>query len=107
MGKEDRIKVEKTIVEALKTLPGELAGIYHPLSEMNEGTLRHVINDHPFLREFSCCKDWKLGRGVFQNGEKTFLVWICEEDHIRIISLQKNGNLPVVYRRLIQVSLGG
>ena len=48
-------------------------------------------------------KDWPKGRGIFLNHDKTFLTWINEEDHIRIISMQKGGNLAAVYQRLVKV----
>eukprot|EP00061_Rhincodon_typus_P009305 g32712.t1 len=33
------------------------------------------------------------------NDNKTFLVWINEEDHLRVISMQKGGNMKEVFRR--------
>ncbi|ORC88157.1 arginine kinase, partial [Trypanosoma theileri] len=34
--------------------------------------------------------------------EKTFLVWVNEEDQLRIISMQKGGNLKEVFSRLVE-----
>ena len=48
-------------------------------------------------------KDWPKGRGIFHNNNKTFLAWINEEDHIRIISMQQGGDLAQVYKRLVTV----
>merc|ERR1711913_157690 len=31
-------------------------------------------------------RDWPEGRGIFHNAAKTFLIWINEEDQLRIIS---------------------
>ena len=33
------------------------------------------------------------------NAEKNFLVWINEEDHVRVISMQKGGNMRAVFSR--------
>jgi len=33
------------------------------------------------------------------NNEKTFLVWINEEDHTRVISMEKGGNMKRVFER--------
>lgn len=33
------------------------------------------------------------------NDNKTFLVWINEEDHLRVISMQKGGNMKEVFNR--------
>ena len=40
-------------------------------------------------------RDWPEGRGIFHNAEKTFLVWVNEEDQLRIISMQKGGDVKV------------
>ena len=45
-------------------------------------------------------RDWPEGRGIFHNPAKTFLVWVNEEDEIRIISMQKGGNIGQVFTRL-------
>ena len=36
--------------------------------------------------------DWPESRGIFHNNEKTFLVWVNEEDQLRIISMQPGGD---------------
>ena len=36
---------------------------------------------------------WPKGRGIFHNTEKTFLMWVNEEDHLRIISMEKGTNV--------------
>ena len=33
------------------------------------------------------------------NNDKTFLVWINEEDHTRVISMEKGGNMKRVFER--------
>ena len=43
-----------------------------------------------------------LNRGIFINRNKTFVVWINEEDHVRIISIQKGSNIKQVYARLVK-----
>ncbi|CAJ0594479.1 unnamed protein product [Cylicocyclus nassatus] len=40
------------------------------------------------------------GRGIYYNDEKTFLIWVNEEDHVRIISMQKGSNVGQVLDRL-------
>merc|ERR1712152_26335 len=40
------------------------------------------------------------GRGIFHNEAKTFLVWVNEEDQLRIISMQKGGDVKGVFERL-------
>ena len=45
-------------------------------------------------------RDWPSGRGIFHNTEKTFLVWVNEEDQLRIISMQKGADILSVFTRL-------
>ena len=45
-------------------------------------------------------RDWPEGRGIFHNAEKTFLVWVNEEDQLRIISMQQGGDVKGVFERL-------
>ena len=57
-----------------------------------------------FLQDAGGYNDWPIGRGIFFNDNKTFLCWVNEEDHLRLISMQKGGDLASVYKRLINVS---
>lgn len=45
-------------------------------------------------------REWPEGRGIFHNDEKTFLVWVNEEDQLRIISMQQGADLHKVFERL-------
>merc|ERR1712146_260022 len=40
------------------------------------------------------------GRGIFHNAAKTFLLWVNEEDQMRIISMEKGGDVKGVFSRL-------
>merc|ERR1719334_1974259 len=45
-------------------------------------------------------RDWPEGRGIFHNEAKTFLLWVNEEDQMRIISMEKGGDVKGVFARL-------
>ena len=49
-------------------------------------------------------RDWPDARGIWHNNSKNFLVWVNEEDHLRLISMEKGGNMKAVFERL-RVSL--
>ena len=53
-----------------------------------------------FLRACNLNRDWPSGRGIFHNDAKTFLVWVNEEDQLRIISMQKGAGIKEVFSRL-------
>ncbi|VDN87980.1 unnamed protein product [Brugia pahangi] len=87
----------------------ELKGTYYPLTGMTKDVQKQLIDDHflfkegdRFLQAANACRYWPVGRGIFHNENKTFLIWINEEDHLRIISMQKGGNVGQVLQRLIK-----
>merc|ERR1712037_610523 len=91
--KDQRVGVEKLMANAVKSFPSDLAGNYYPLTGMEEGVRQQLVDDHfPFVsgdRNLTVAgmeRDWPEGRGIFHNTEKTFLIWINEEDQLRIIS---------------------
>ena len=54
-----------------------------------------------FLEACGLNRNWPNNRGIFHNNDKTFLVWVNEEDQLRIISMQKGANLVQVFDRLM------
>jgi len=53
-----------------------------------------------FLDACGLNRDWPSGRGIYHNKDKTFLVWINEEDQLRIISMEKGADIGKVFTRL-------
>ena len=108
ISKAQRNEVEHLLVNALSSLEGDLAGVYYPLYNMNQEVQEQLIKDHflfkegdRFLESAGLNRDWAEGRGIFHNHNKTFLVWLNEEDELRIISMQKGGNVSEVFERLV------
>merc|ERR1712227_670396 len=105
--KQQRIDVEALMSSALGELTGDLAGSYYPLTGMAEDVRQQLVDDHflfvscdPNLKVAGMERDWPEGRGIFHNKDKTFLVWVNEEDQTRIISMQKGGDVKGVFERL-------
>lgn len=101
-------EMEAKVSSTLSSLTGELKGTYYPLTGMTKEVQQKLIDDHflfkegdRFLQAANACRFWPTGRGIYHNDNKTFLVWVNEEDHLRIISMQMGGNLGEVYRRLV------
>lgn len=44
--------------------------------------------------------DWPYGRGMYVSEAEDFLVWVNEEDHLRIMAMQTGGNLNALFARL-------
>jgi creatine kinase/arginine kinase len=108
ISREQRDKIESSIVEGLHTLEGELAGEYYPLLGMSKEVQEKLIKDHflfkegdRFLDAAGLNRNWPEGRGIYHNNDKTFLVWVNEEDQLRIISMQQGGDIKEVFSRLV------
>ena len=103
----ERRAVEGIATKALAKLDGELKGKYYPLATMTEKEQDQLIADgflfdkpvSPLLISAGMARDWPDARGIWHNDEKNFLVWINEEDHYRVISMEKNGDMKSVFRR--------
>jgi len=95
ISREDRLKAEALIVKALGTFDGDLKGKYYSLPTMTSAERDSLIADHflfkggdKYLESCGLEREWPEGRGIFHNNAKTFLVWVNEEDQLRIISMQ-------------------
>ncbi|KAG7274035.1 hypothetical protein CRUP_030757 [Coryphaenoides rupestris] len=121
--RSERREVERVVVTALGGLKGELAGRYYSLGDMTEQEQQQLIDVSPFLLVvvllvvvlldhflfdkpisplLTCAfmaRDWPDARGIWHNNEKNFLIWINEEDHTRVISMEKGGNMKRVFER--------
>lgn len=74
---------------------------------MTEEEKKQLIADHflfkggdKYLESCGLENDWPEARGIFHNDNKTFLVWVNEEDQLRIISMQNGSNIRQVFERL-------
>ncbi|KAJ8340277.1 hypothetical protein SKAU_G00349100 [Synaphobranchus kaupii] len=105
--RSERREVERVVADALNGLEGELKGQYYSLTQMTDQEQQQLIDDHflfdkpvsPLLTCAGMARDWPDARGIWHNNDKTFLVWINEEDHTRVISMEKGGNMKRVFER--------
>ncbi|KFP54306.1 hypothetical protein N323_01764, partial [Cathartes aura] len=103
----ERREVENVVVTALAGLKGDLSGKYYSLTSMSEKDQQQLIDDHflfdkpvsPLLTCAGMARDWPDARGIWHNNDKTFLIWVNEEDHTRVISMEKGGNMKRVFER--------
>ncbi len=109
ISKQQRLEVAHIVTTALNSLEGDLAGKYYPLEGMSESDRITLVKEHflfkagdRFLESAGLNRDWPSARGIYHNFEKTFLVWVNEEDQLRIISMQKGGDIHAVFSRLVK-----
>ncbi|XP_066956665.1 uncharacterized protein [Macrobrachium rosenbergii] len=101
--------LEQNVGNALQTLEEDLAGNYRSLSEISPEDQEELLEKHllfkqgdRFLEAAGACRFWPEGRGIFLNADNTLVIWVNEEDHLRIISMQEGGNLSEVYSRFVR-----
>jgi len=109
--KEQRLEIMTKVTEACAGFEGDLKGTFYPLDGMSKETSEQLIKDHflfkegdRFLKACNLNRDWPSGRGIFHNDAKTFLVWVNEEDQLRIISMQPGAGIKEVFDRLCRAA---
>jgi len=103
----ERREVENIVEKCSVQLKGELTGYYQSLPNMTVEQHEKLIDEHlmydkpvsPLLIAGGMARDWPDGRGVYLNNDKTFILWVNEEDHMRIVSMQKGGDMYAVFKR--------
>jgi len=105
--KDQRLEIMQKVVDACNTFEGDLQGKFYPLEGMSADDQKQLIEDHflfkegdRFLEACNLNRDWPSGRGIFHNDAKSFLVWVNEEDQLRIISMQQGAGIAEVFERL-------
>ena len=88
-------------------MEGDLSGKYYALNDLSDEDRETLVSNHflfkqgdRFLEAAGLNRDWPSGRGIFHNNDQTFLVWVNEEDQLRIISMQPGGDIGEVFTRL-------
>jgi len=101
----------KMVSSACGNLPEELRGKFYPIKGMTEIVRKQLVEDHflfdkgdRFLEAAGMNSDWPKGRAVFVNNQKTLLIWVNEEDHLRVISMSSGADIKPTFERLIRAS---
>lgn len=112
--REHRLKVQETLKNIFETkFKDELKGTYYALGDLNpqetqflreNGFLFQMPSKRNCLYFSGAARDWPEGRGIFHNKNKTFLAWVNEEDHCRLISMSKDGDVLDVFSRFCKAA---
>ena len=113
---ESRINLEKKMCHAFEKLISmpEFGGRYYSLSPGNKFSINNeeykkLVADHlmfkdmagdPYLRSAGIVNHWPYGRGCYISGDRQFIIWVGEEDHLRIMCMKKGLILNEVFDRL-------
>jgi creatine kinase len=107
ISRSDRRDVERLLLTAMAKLSGdEFACKYAALSTMapelrsrlvGEGVMFPDPADGGLVAHGGAARDWPDGRGVFVNEARSLLVWVNEEDHVRVIAARRGPNLAAAF----------
>eukprot|EP00463_Aulacantha_scolymantha_P003778 TRINITY_DN468_c0_g1_i3.p1 TRINITY_DN468_c0_g1~~TRINITY_DN468_c0_g1_i3.p1 ORF type:complete len:600 (+),score=163.74 TRINITY_DN468_c0_g1_i3:225-1802(+) len=105
--KESRLAIADAVEKAFKGFDGDLAGSFYRHTTMTPEETQKLVDDHFLFRGKDKMQAasgyhqfWPEGRGIFCSKEKTFLLWVNEGDHLRIISMEKGNDVKGVLGRL-------
>jgi protein-arginine kinase len=116
MSQEDRVGMEKAmqpVFEKLISNP-EFGGRYYSLTPghkdfINEEEYNALVKAHIMFKDMSADSflvdagiacHWPHGRGCYASEDKGFIIWVGEEDHLRIMAMKKSLIINDVFDRL-------
>eukprot|EP00656_Telonema_subtile_P039164 TRINITY_DN442_c0_g1_i4.p1 TRINITY_DN442_c0_g1~~TRINITY_DN442_c0_g1_i4.p1 ORF type:complete len:223 (+),score=83.95 TRINITY_DN442_c0_g1_i4:3-671(+) len=76
---------------------------------VDEAAYQKLVDDHIMFKDMSkdcyllsagIAKDWPHGRGCYVSEDQQFIIWVGEEDHLRIMCMKKGSVLNEVFDRL-------
>lgn len=109
MNLQERLALEKKMTAVFKTLTGSLTGKYFSFATTAADVLDRLKKEKMsfsrgdrFQDAAGFNKGFPQGRGIFHTNDKHLIIWVGEEDHLRIISMEKSADLASVFKRLSQ-----
>ncbi|MCP5073981.1 MAG: arginine kinase [Rhodobacteraceae bacterium] len=116
MSKEQRVALEDLAAAAFENLREDalFGGRYLSITpgsphEIDAEEYDRRVGAHQMFKDMSgdsylntagISADWPHGRGMYVSKAEDFLVWVGEEDHLRIMAMQRGGNLNAMFERL-------
>ncbi|MEE9374738.1 MAG: phosphagen kinase [Rhizobiaceae bacterium] len=116
MNLEQRVELENNMIEAFQQLIDhpKYGGGYFSLTPgsknfINDNQYHALIKEHimfknmdedSYLTAAGIAADWPHGRGCYISKDRGFIIWVGEEDHLRIMCMEKGSVLNTVFDRL-------
>jgi creatine kinase len=114
--KEQRIAMENELIQAFEKLIADeqYGGTYYSLTPGNKYQISkekydELVKGHVMFKDMAAdeylasagiASEWPYGRGAYQSKDGGFIVWVGEEDHLRIMAMKKGTVLNDVFDRL-------
>jgi len=107
MSAAQRLAVEDIMKRTLDHLAGELKGSYYSHAKITDKQLITLTkekfyfkNGDPVMKVAGMEKDWPAGRGIYHNNNNNFLVWVNQEDQVKISSFESSCDIRSTFDRL-------
>ena len=116
MSRAERVALEAKMSAAFDVLISmpEYGGAYHSITPghpscISEAEYGRLVGEHvmfkdmsadPYLVSAGIAADWPYGRGVYVSGDGGFIIWVGEEDHLRIMCMARSTRVESVFNRL-------
>jgi len=116
MSKQQRIDLEIAMGEVFQTLIDDpkFGGKYVSLTpghknQMSDDEYKALVKAHIMFKDMSndsyllaagIAAHWPFGRGCYVSEDKGFIIWLGEEDHLRIMCMKKSVIINEVFDRL-------
>ena len=95
---EDKREIERKVQVTLQAISSKYGGLYYPLADLpvhikSALQFRDLLPDKG---DRSCemagiNRDWPSGRGVYCNEDFSLVIWVNQQDHLKIIANECNG----------------
>ncbi|MEM1234426.1 MAG: phosphagen kinase [Pseudomonadota bacterium] len=116
MTRQDRVALENRMMAAFDVLIANpnYGGGYHSLTPGNPNQIsaaqyQELVDAHVMFKDMSndtyllaagIAADWPHGRGCYVSDDRSFIIWVGEEDHLRIMCMERGTVLNRVFDRL-------
>lgn len=110
MTEDEYVKIMEKIQQVLNRFSTtELRkGQFYPYESLDVETAKKLGKENLLFKQCSrvaqiagASKFWPIGRAIYVNQDRSFLVWINHEEHLRFTSIQRDGDLVKMYKRLV------
>ena len=102
-----RRELEQNVIRALISLKDEFNGCYVSFENIDTKEYQSLKDENlifekgdRFQDAAGINSDFPKCRGVFYSFDKKLMIWVNEEDHLRVISMEKTSDLSRAYNRL-------
>lgn len=103
----DRTQVASLVSDTAKAMPRELAGAYLSFKDLSPSQMQDYLTRKQafpkgdrFQDAAGINREFPDARGTFTSRDKRFMIWVNEEDHLRIISMEASADISGVFNRL-------